>query len=95
MTNKSFHARRALMYVPGSDEGKILKAAASDLDCAILDLEDGVAFNRKDEARGIGLGPEHDWASHGADSYGAGMVAYEIPKKAAKLDLSKLTRGMV
>ena len=53
MTNKSFHARRALMYVPGSDEGKILKAAASDLDCAILDLEDGVAFNRKDEARGL------------------------------------------
>lgn len=55
----------------------------------------GWYHERKDEARGIGLGPEHDWASHGADSYGAGMVAYEIPKKAAKLDLSNLTRGMV
>ena len=46
-------ARRALMYVPGSDERKIIKSTTLGLDCAILDLEDGVAFNRKDEARGI------------------------------------------
>ena len=45
-------ARRALMYVPGSDENKINKAAGLGLDGAILDLEDGVAFNKKDEARG-------------------------------------------
>jgi citrate lyase beta subunit len=40
------------MYVPGSDEGKLAKAAGLDIDSVILDLEDGVAFNRKDEARG-------------------------------------------
>jgi citrate lyase beta subunit len=51
MGEKITTARRALMYVPGSDERKILKSAALGLDGAILDLEDGVAFNRKDEAR--------------------------------------------
>lgn len=55
----------------------------------------GWYHERKDEARGIGLGPEHDWASHGADAFGAMCVAYEAPQKAQKLDLSKLTRGMV
>lgn len=32
-----------------------------------------------DERRGIGLGPEHDWASHGADAAGLMAVAYEPP----------------
>jgi len=41
------------MYVPGSDENKLVKAAGLGLDGAILDLEDGVAFARKDEARVI------------------------------------------
>ena len=44
-------ARRALMYVPGSDDRKLVKAAGLGIDGVILDLEDGVAFNRKDEAR--------------------------------------------
>lgn len=44
-------ARRALLYMPGHDLHKIEKAAALDLDCAILDLEDGAAQLRKDEAR--------------------------------------------
>lgn len=35
---------------------------------------------KKDEARGIGLGPEHDWASHGADAFGLGAVIYEEPR---------------
>jgi phage terminase large subunit len=35
---------------------------------------------RKDEARGIGLGPEHDWASHGADAFGLMCIAYEEPR---------------
>lgn len=46
-------SRRALLYVPGSDLHKIEKAAGLDVDGVILDLEDGVSFNRKDEARGI------------------------------------------
>lgn len=30
----------------------------------------GWYHERKDDARGIGLGPEHDWSSHAADSFG-------------------------
>lgn len=32
-----------------------------------------------DEARNIGLGPEHDWASHGADAFGLMCVFHEPP----------------
>ena len=39
----------------------------------------GAYHERKDEARNIGLGPEHDWASHGADAFGLMCVAYEEP----------------
>lgn len=45
----------------------------------------GWYHEKKDEARGIGLGPEHDWASHGADAFGLMAVAHEIPKAAQKL----------
>jgi citrate lyase beta subunit len=41
------------LYVPGSDLHKIEKAASLDVDGIILDLEDGVSANRKDEARQI------------------------------------------
>ncbi len=44
-------ARRALLYMPGDDLRKIQKAAASGVDCACMDMEDGVALNRKAEAR--------------------------------------------
>jgi len=40
----------------------------------------GWYHEKRDEERGIGLGPEHDWASHGADAFGLGAVAYEAPK---------------
>ncbi len=40
----------------------------------------GWYHEKKDEARNIGLGPEHDWASHGADAFGLMCVAYEEPK---------------
>ena len=44
-------ARRALLYVPGDDLKKIQKASTLGVDCVCLDLEDGVAVNRKNEAR--------------------------------------------
>jgi citrate lyase beta subunit len=44
-------ARRALLYVPGDDFHKIRKASFLDVDCVCLDMEDGVAQNRKAEAR--------------------------------------------
>lgn len=40
----------------------------------------GWYHEKKDEARNIGLGPEHDWASHGADAFGLMCVAHEAPK---------------
>jgi phage terminase large subunit len=39
----------------------------------------GWYHERKDEKRNIGLGPDHDWSSHGADAFGAMCVAYELP----------------
>lgn len=43
---------------------------------------------RSDDEREIGLGPEHDWSSHGADAFGLMCVAYEDPTtKSAELDL--------
>jgi citrate lyase beta subunit len=44
-------SRRALLFVPGDDSRKIAKAAASGADCIVLDLEDGVAADRKLAAR--------------------------------------------
>jgi phage terminase large subunit len=35
---------------------------------------------RPDDGRNVGLGPEHDWSSHGADAFGLMCVAYEQPK---------------
>ncbi len=45
------NARRALLYIPGDDARKIAKASTLDVDCICLDMEDGVAINRKLEAR--------------------------------------------
>jgi citrate lyase beta subunit len=44
-------SRRALLYVPGDDRRKIEKALTLGVDCICLDMEDGVALNRKAEAR--------------------------------------------
>ena len=44
-------ARRGFLYVPGCDLHKIDKATNLDVDTICLDLEDGVALNRKAEAR--------------------------------------------
>lgn len=43
--------RRTLLFVPGDDPRKIAKAAGSGADSVVLDWEDGVAANRKSEAR--------------------------------------------
>jgi citrate lyase beta subunit len=44
-------ARRALMYMPGDDMHKIQKAIGLEVDCICMDIEDGVAVNRKAAAR--------------------------------------------
>ncbi len=43
--------RRALLFMPGDDRRKIEKGAALEVDAVIMDLEDGVALNRKAAAR--------------------------------------------
>jgi hypothetical protein len=39
----------------------------------------GWYHEKRDEARNIGLGPEHDWSSHDADAFGLMCVVYETP----------------
>lgn len=52
ITNK-FRPRRAMLYVPGHDRRKIEKLQKLNIDCAVLDCEDGVAENKKTEARDV------------------------------------------
>jgi phage terminase large subunit len=47
----------------------------------------GWYHEKRDAERNIGLGPNHDWSSHGADAFGLGAVAYEPPGNA--VDASK------
>lgn len=46
-------ARRGLLYMPGDDERKVRKAAGLGVDCVCMDMEDGVAADRKTEARSM------------------------------------------
>ncbi|MDE5451317.1 PBSX family phage terminase large subunit [Bradyrhizobium sp. CSA112] len=43
----------------------------------------GFYHEKKDENRNVGLGPEHDWSSHAADSLGLMAICYEEPGRAA------------
>lgn len=52
-----------------------------DVSCEETGLAALAAYHeRKDEARGIGLGPEHDWSSHGSDAFGLMAIYYETNK---------------
>lgn len=53
----------------------------------------GWYHERKDENRNVGLGPEHDWSSHGADAFGLMAVAHEEPRAARKIVYSN--KGIV
>ena len=44
---------RSYLYVPGDDGPKIEKALAGEADAVVLDLEDAVTPNRKEEARAM------------------------------------------
>lgn len=47
----SYNPRRALLFMPADDLHKINKAATLEVDCIVMDLEDGVAPDRKHAAR--------------------------------------------
>lgn len=44
----------------------------------------GSYHEKQDEARNIGLGPEHDWSSHAADAFGLVCVVYEPPTEQSR-----------
>jgi phage terminase large subunit len=52
-----------------------------------------------DEARRIGLGPDHDWSSHCADAFGLMAVAHPLlmdnPQFHSKLDYSYTNKTIV
>ncbi|GAV03672.1 hypothetical protein RvY_14064 [Ramazzottius varieornatus] len=50
-TRHTYIPRRAMMYIPGDDAKKIAKIPTLIVDCPVLECEDGVALNRKEEAR--------------------------------------------
>jgi citrate lyase beta subunit len=47
------HSRRALLYMPGDDRRKIEKSTTLGADSICMDMEDGVAANKKTEARAV------------------------------------------
>jgi len=46
----------------------------------------GFYHEKRDPERNIGLGPEHDWSSHAADSFGLGACCYEPPRSTANFN---------
>jgi phage terminase large subunit len=50
----------------------------------------GWYHEKKDDERGIGLGPEHDWASHGADAFGLMCVVHKPPQEMKPIKYPKL-----
>ena len=52
-SGESVRLRRSCHFVPGANEKMLHKSIASAADCLILDLEDAVTPDRKDEARTV------------------------------------------
>lgn len=55
----------------------------------------GWYHEKKDDKRNLGLGPEHDWSSHGADAFGLMCVAYKAPTTTALAPIKYSTAGVV
>jgi phage terminase large subunit len=49
---------------------------------------------KRDEERGVGLGPDHDWSSHGADSFGLMCAAYREPGPISGAPVKRNIRGL-
>lgn len=49
---------------------------------------------KRDDARGIGLGPEHDWSSHAADAFGAVCIDFIERPDAVRWKSGALRRNM-
>lgn len=53
MIDQPMHLRRSCHFVPGANEKMLTKSLATAADCLILDLEDAVTPERKEDARQI------------------------------------------
>jgi len=53
LTSPTKRRRRSLLFMPGDDLRKIEKGPALGADSLVIDLEDGVAMNRKQAARDV------------------------------------------
>lgn len=78
------HSRRALLYMPGDDRRKIQKATTLGVDSICMDMEDGVAANKKAEAREViaGAMKELDFGSSERciriNQIGSGLEKYDL-----------------
>lgn len=52
----------------------------------------GWYHEKRDAERNIGLGPDHDWSSHGSDAFGLMCVAYQEPNSVAPAAIKYRTR---
>ena len=78
------HSRRALLYMPGDERRKIEKATTLGVDSICMDMEDGVAMNKKAEARAV-IAQAMKELNFGAserciriNSIGSGMEKYDL-----------------
>lgn len=55
----------------------------------------GWYHEKRDDERNIGLGPDHDWSSHGADAFGLMCVAYKPPRTTDLKPINYYTRHVV
>lgn len=55
----------------------------------------GWYHEKRDPERNVGLGPEHDWASHGADAFGLLAVAYEEPTTTKWKPINYSNKGII
>lgn len=46
----------------------------------------GFYHEKRDDIRGIGLGPKHDWSSHAADAFGLMAICYEEPSRVKRFN---------
>jgi phage terminase large subunit len=59
-------------------------------------LEALAAYHEKrDEKRALGLGPAHDWSSHGADAFGLMAISYESPSAQRRFAINYPRSGVV
>jgi citrate lyase subunit beta / citryl-CoA lyase len=101
-------AARTLLFVPGHRPDRFDKAAASGADVVVLDLEDAVATDRKDEARGhVGAwlrqghravvrinGTGSQWFEPDVAELGPLAAAVMLPKAESAAEVAQLPAGV-